>query len=160
MQPKNEDLQVLDVTSTTISEIPEEVGQPDLSKIYAFNGYYSKSTTKNQMLEKNTYYENLKDFVDEQLCAVAGKISEKKWVSDLVGNQRLKHDTLKTQIQDEITLGENTEVNILKTKELNSQIRMEMHIIQETLWGVKQEIDAIKEQNVQEFQELGDQLEA
>ena len=69
---------MLDVSSTTISEIPEEVGQPDLSKIYAFNGYYSKSTTKNQMLEKNTYYENLKDFVDEQLCAVAGKISEKK----------------------------------------------------------------------------------
>ena len=35
-----------------------------------------------------------------------------------------------------------------------------MHIIQETLSKVKQEIDLIKEQNQAEFQQLGDQLEA
>jgi len=30
------------------------------------------------MLTKHVYYENLKDFVDEQLCQVAAKIGEKK----------------------------------------------------------------------------------
>ena len=61
-----------------MSDVPEEVHQPDLDKIYAFNGYYSQSTSKQQMLQKNSYFENLKDFVDEQLCVVASKISEKK----------------------------------------------------------------------------------
>ena len=61
------------------SEIPDEdCKQVDLNTIYAYNGYYGRSKDKRDMLEKNVYYENFVDVVDEQLCAVASKISEKK----------------------------------------------------------------------------------
>lgn len=60
-------------------EVPDERERScDLQTIYAQNGFYNKSINKTEMLTKHIYYENLKDFVDEQLCTVAAKISEKK----------------------------------------------------------------------------------
>lgn len=40
----------------------------DIKIIYAQNGFYNKSINKTDMLSKHLFYENLKDFVDEQLC--------------------------------------------------------------------------------------------
>lgn len=46
------------------------------------------------MLTKHVYFENLKDFVDEQLCTVAAKISEKKLISEQNMNQKEKYDKI------------------------------------------------------------------
>ena len=46
------------------------------------------------MLTKHVYYENLKDFVDEQLCSVASKISEKTLVNEKNEQMREKHEKL------------------------------------------------------------------
>lgn len=54
----------------------------DLQLIYAQNGFYNKSVNKTELLTKHVYYENLKDFVDETLCSVAAKISEKKLMTE------------------------------------------------------------------------------
>ena len=46
-------------------DVPDEKDTSELNAIYAYNGYYNKSNKWEEMLGKNTYFENLKDFVDE-----------------------------------------------------------------------------------------------
>lgn len=46
------------------------------------------------MLTKHIYYDNLKDFVDEQLCTVASKISEKKQLAETNKRHREKYDKI------------------------------------------------------------------
>jgi len=46
-------------------DVPDESSDMNLKMHFAHNGYYSRSLDKRQMLEKNMYYENMKDFVDE-----------------------------------------------------------------------------------------------
>ncbi len=47
-------------------EIPEETDESiDLKHVYAYNGYYGRSKDKREMLEKNVFYENFVDVVDE-----------------------------------------------------------------------------------------------
>ena len=69
------------------------------------------------MLEKNTYYENLKDFVDEQLCAVACKISEKKWLTKQKDEHMWWMDQLESDMLDENSKYENMSTDIVKCKE-------------------------------------------
>lgn len=68
--------------SDTECDVPDETESADLKRVYAYNGYYNRSNNKKEMCEKNTYYENLKDFMDEQLCSVAAQIAKKKELTD------------------------------------------------------------------------------
>jgi hypothetical protein len=50
------------------------------------------------MLERNKYFENLKDFFDEQLCSVAAKISEKKGLQKTKQELFFKHREIMKEI--------------------------------------------------------------
>ena len=87
-------------------DIPDEKDTAELNAIYAYNGYYNKSKGREEMLQKNTYFENLKDFVDEQLCCVASQISWKKALEKTKLECLMKLHWYEQEMKDDIKRGE------------------------------------------------------
>ena len=76
--------------------IPQECESVSLNTIYAYNGFYNVKERSKDLLTQN-----LTDVVDENLCKVASKISEKKGKEQLKHDHMYRLDSLNCSIADE-----------------------------------------------------------
>ena len=121
-------------------DIPDEKDTAELNAIYAYNGYYNKSKGREEMLQKNTYFENLKDFVDEQLCTVASQISWKKALEKTKLECLMKLHWYEQEMKDDIKRGEKMQDDLDKVIETNLKMSNQMSSMRDELDHVRAQI--------------------